>query len=174
MTAEAQNTLIGRVIQREGGINDVGDGKGVTRWGQTQGWLDQFNLPTPETEADAAENYRAWLRLTKLDAVITDRADAFADFVIDFAVHSGHQVAIRAMQQALSKPVAVDGVIGPKTIAQLEFFQGDRDSRQIFAARVLALEIKYQGNLITQDPAEHARYARSWGKRNAEKLWALL
>jgi lysozyme family protein len=173
MTPEAQDVIIGRVIQREGGVNDVGDGKGVTRWGQTQGWLDQFNLPTPETPEDAAENYRAWLRLTKLDAVIADRADAFADFVIDFAVHSGHQTAIRAMQQAIGK-VTVDGVIGPKTIAHLQFFNDDLESRQIFAVRVMALRIKFQGNIITQDPHQHARFARSWGKRNAEMLWSLL
>ncbi len=174
MTAEAQDAIITRVIQREGGVNDVGDGKGITRWGQTNQWLETFNLPAPTSPEEAAENYRVFLRLTKLDAVIGDSADAFADFVIDFAIHSHHKEAIKAMQRSMSSQLVPDGVIGPKTITLLEFFKDDIDSRQIFAARVMALRIKFQGSIITQDPAKHARFARSWANRNSELLWSLL
>lgn len=167
MTIAARNELIDRVLQREGGVADVGDGKGITRWGQTPGWLTQFNLPIPDSSEAAASNYAEWLRLTGLDAVIGDEADPAADFVIDFAVHSGHIPAIKALQSALK--VTSDGVIGPKTRTALDWAD-----RRWLAFAVIAAEMKYQGGLITDNPAKHARWARGWANRNAEKLLQLV
>lgn len=159
---EVCTAVVARVIEREGGIKDVGDGKGVTRFGQTPDWLQQFRLPPPENASQAAANYRAWLRMTRLEEVC-DADDALADFVIDFAVHSGHVVAIRRMQRPLGgKP---DGIVGPGTVALLKLC----DRRQI-AKRVLAEEISYQGELITENPQKYAEYAKGWARRNAKKL----
>lgn len=146
---------------------DVGDGKGVTRWGQTPGWLTQFNLPIPTNATEAADNYAEWLRLTGLEAVIGDEADPAADFVIDFAVHSGHIPAVKLLQNALK--VTADGVIGPKTREAIEWAD-----RRWLAFAVIAGEMKFQGGLITDNPVKHARWARGWANRNAEKLLQLV
>jgi lysozyme family protein len=166
VTIAARDAVIARVIKREGGVKDVGDGKGVTRWGQTLGWLSTFNLPIPETAAQAAENYAAWIAITGLDAVIGDTADPLADFVIDFAVNSSHIPAIKVLQRALR--VKDDGTIGKLTRAAI-----DRADRFNLALGVLAAQGQYQGGLITDDPEEYARWARGWANRQAEKLLTL-
>lgn len=166
MTVAARDAIIARVIQREGGVDDIGDGKGVTRWGQTLGWLATFNLPVPESPEDAAENYAAWLHITGLDVVVGDEPDNLADFLIDFAVHSDHKPAIRALQRALD--LTADGVVGPKTRAAVE-----RVNREWLAFAVIAGEMRYQGGIITDNPDKHARWARGWANRNADKLMQL-
>jgi len=166
VTTQARDEIIWRVIDREGGVKDIGDGKGVTRWGQTPGWLDHFNLPIPETDEQAAENYAAWIAITGLDAVVGDTADPLADFVIDFAVHSGHIPAIKVLQRALR--IKDDGRVGPATRGAV-----DRADRYNLALGVLAAQGQYQGALITDDPDEYARWARGWSNRQAKKLLQL-
>ena len=165
MTIPASMALIEKLLEREGGIADVGDGVGLTRFGQTPSWLATFNFPAPVNAEEATTNYLAWLHLTGLDAVIGDTPDALADFVVDFAVHSGHQTAIRALQRALGVPV--DGMMGPVTIAAL---MGAHRVRLAFA--VLAEELRYQGKVIRNNP-QRATYAFGWANRNAEKLLSL-
>ena len=103
------------ILEVEGGIKDVGDGKGITRFGQTPGWLRQFNLPTPSSPTDAASNYEAWLVKTKLASLKED--DILTKVVVTWAVHSGHLTAIRSLQKALR--VTTDGIIGAFTKAAL-------------------------------------------------------
>ena len=172
MTIPARDEVIRRILEREGGIADVGDGKGITRFGQTPGWLEQFDLPMPTNEAEAADNYAAWLAITGLDAVIGDAPDALADFVIDFAVHSGHQPAIRALQIALGH-LKVDGTVGPKTRAAIDVLDPVPGRRRCVAASVLAEEVRYQGRLIATQPERYARYAHGWANRNADKILQL-
>jgi lysozyme family protein len=171
MTITVRDALIALLLQREGGIADVGDGMGLTRFGQTPAWLEQFNLPIPETSEQAAENYAAWIAITGLDAVIGDSADTLADFVIDFAVHSGHQPAIRALQIVLGH-LKVDGVMGPKTRGMIDALSVRVGLRTKKAAAVLAEEMRYQGRIITSRPEKHV-YAHGWANRNADKLLRL-
>lgn len=159
----ATDELIAAILTREGGVADVGDGKGVTRWGQTPGWLVQFNLPIPTNLTEAAENYRAWLGTTKLDRVIGDVADPLADAVIDWAVHAGHVSAIRGLQAALGVPV--DGVMGDNTLGAVA-----RMDRGVAARRVLASRLEQMGGLISSRPERHARYAKGWLNRIGEQI----
>ena len=172
MTIPARDEVIRRILEREGGVADVGDGKGVTRFGQTPAWLEQFDLPIPTNEAEAADNYAAWLAITGLDAVVGDEADVLADFVIDFAVHSGHPPAIAALQIALGH-LKVDRVIGPKTRAAVDALDQVHGRRKAVAVSVFAEELRYQGRAITSNPAKHAKQAHGWANRNADKLLQL-
>lgn len=165
---QARDEIIRRILDREGGIADVGDGKGVTRWGQTPGWLTQFGLPTPTTAAEAAANYVAWLHTTRLDQLILPRPDALADVVIDLSVHSGHVAGIIALQRAVQ--VKADGVLGPRT---LEAVSVDHD-RVVAAAAVVAWRLEQQGALIAKTPERYARYALGWARRNAEHVRRLV
>lgn len=167
MSRDANATLlITRVIAREGGIRDVGDGKGVTSYGQTPQWLHQWGFRAPTTVAEAAANYRTWLVRTRL-LEVCDLPDAFADAVIDFAVHAGHPEAIRAMQQAIG--VKTDGVIGPETAAAIE-----QAHRQRAALVVLAWRNRYNGRLVSDKPERYARYAAGWANRISAQLEALV
>jgi len=156
------NTVITDVLLREGDIKDVGDGKGLTRFGQTPDWLTQFGLPVPNSVAEAAANYRRWLDLTNLIA-LCDVFDSLADVVIDWGVHSGHIPAVRALQRALG--VRADGVLGPVTESALALVDRPRMAR-----RMLADSDRYKGRLITDDPAQYARFAAGWASRRAEQI----
>ena len=169
MTIAARTAIIDRILEREGGIADVGDGKGITRFGQTPAWLEQFDLPIPTNEAEAADNYAAWLAIVGLDAVIGDEADLLADFVIDFAVHSGHQAAIRALQITLGH-LKADGQMGPKTRGAIDALDAVAWRRTAVALGVFGEEIRFQGRMITTQPEKYARYAHGWANRNAGKL----
>lgn len=155
--------IIAKIISREGGVADVGDGKGVTRWGQTPRWLTDFNLPIPTDATEAAENYAEWLRVTGLEALIS-RGVLLADVVIDWAVHSGHVTAIKALQGVLG--VTADGMIGPQTLTAIGNLHDT-------AVRVMALRIEQQGQLISKAPAKYATYAHGWARRNADLLRGL-
>lgn len=162
----AVDVLIQRILVREGGIRDVGDGMGVTRFGQTPVWLSQFGLPAPTTPEQAAENYRLWLSKTALTLVIGPVADDLADIVLDIAVMSDFRKAIKALQQALH--VAVDGGLGPTTVAALA-----AADRKRLARDVIAWDMEYQGRLVTLDPSR-ARYAAGWANRMADHVRRLV
>lgn len=162
---EAAAVILARVIAREGGIRDVGDGKGTTRFGQTPDWLHQWGFPAPTTVAEAGANYRTWLVRTRLIGVC-DFPDALSDAVIDFAVHAGHPLVIRALQRALG--VTADGIIGPETQEAI-----DQCDRALVARAVLAARIRYFGRLITDAPDRFARYAAGWMNRIAVQVESL-
>jgi len=86
--------------------------------------------------------------------------------VVDFAVHSGHQVAIRTLQKALG--VDVDGVIGPETQAAI-----DGCDRAQIARHVIAGRLRFVGRLITDSPWSHGRFAAGWCARLAGQIEAL-
>lgn len=156
------DALIERVLDREGGVADVGDGKGVTHYGQTPEWLEQFGLPAPQSRAEAAANYGVWLDKVGLRALV-EPGDDLADILLDIAVMSSAPKAVKALQAALR--VQVDGVLGPKTRQMLEV----ADRRQL-AREVIAWDMTYQGSVITMDPAGRAPYAKGWAARMAQHV----
>lgn len=153
-------TIIYKILQREGGIADVGDGKGITRFGQTDGWLAHYGLTQPKTPEHAARNYRVFLHKTRLDRLCTVD-HPLADTVIDYAIHSGTSVAIDALQRSLG--TKADAVIGPKTEALLEAC-----NRSVIALLVLAEREELIGYLISHKTS-NARYAGGWMHRIAEQ-----
>ncbi len=150
---------------REGGVADVGDGKGVTRWGQTLGWLQQFNLSTPTNAQEAIANYRKWLDLAGLTPIV-EPGDALADILLDFAVMAGHRQAIKTLQAALG--VVQDGTIGPQTRAVALTC-----NRLHTAALVIAGAMEYKGAVITSNPAR-AVDAKGWAARDAQHVRSLV
>jgi lysozyme family protein len=85
--------------------------------------------------------------------------DGLADIVLDIAVMSGATKAIKAVQAALG--VAVDGVLGPRTMAALSA----SDRRQV-TCNVIAWDLEFQGRIITDNP-QRAQYAAGWATRLA-------
>lgn len=159
-------TVIARILHREGGVKDVGDGKGLTRYGQTPGWLEEHNLPVPHNEIEAAANYTRWMAMLKLDEVCEIDLE-LGDGVVDFAVHSGHVPAIKALQRMLK--VMSDGVIGNETLMAL---RGSRDKTTL-ALRFECQRIRYVGRVVTNNP-ENAKYAAGWANRQADRIESVL
>jgi lysozyme family protein len=149
--------LLSKIIVVEGGIKDVGDGKGVTRFGQTPDWLTTFNLPAPETPEQALANYVKWAQITKLSEVCCYR-DALSEILLSFSIHNTHLGGIKALQRAVK--VKADGVIGPITLAAVHDAQ-----RHTLAVKVLASYQRLIG-LALKKPL-NTRFASGWLNRLA-------
>jgi lysozyme family protein len=156
---EAAGEILRRVLEREGGIGDADDGEGVTYFGQTETWLTSFGFEAPKTSDEAIANYRTWLVRTRLIEVC-DYADSLADNVIDWAVHSGHPIAVRHLQAAMS--VRGDGILGPETADAI-----GRCDRPRAARRVLAARERFIAQLTHRNPAKYVKFAADWGNRLA-------
>lgn len=164
MTPAVERVIV-RVMASEGGIADVGDGKGVTRFGQTERWLKDHGLPIPTTPNDAMDNYETWLTQTRLDE-ICDRDETLGHAVVDFAVHSGDEQAIKGLQRALR--VHDDGVIGPQTRAAL----AAADLRTL-VHRVAGERIRFIGLLLGSRKVDRRQWAAGWCNRLADMVEAL-
>ena len=147
-----------RVLGVEGGIKDVGDGMGVTRFGQTAAWLATYGLPTPQTSDDVMHNYLMWAHITKLDLLCTVD-DALSNILIDDSVNDGIHDPVASLQSAVG--VTPDGVIGPQTIAAVA--AGDRLKIACF---VLCAQIIWDGRSIESKPS-NAQFAAGWAVRRA-------
>jgi lysozyme family protein len=153
--------VIARIMRREGGVADVGDGKGVTSYGQTPGWLADWGFQTPTNEVQAAVNYRRWMQLLKLDQVCELDLE-LGDGVADFAVHSGHMEAIRALQRVVNVPP--DGVIGSLTLAAIP------KAPKGAAVRLECQRLRYVGQLLGSQKIDRRKWARGWCNRMAERI----
>jgi len=162
---ESAMEIIARVLMREGGVADVGDGAGVTRYGQTTAWLATYGFPAPTDAVMAAQNYRTWLVRTRLIGVC-DYPDGFADGVVDWAVNSGHRPVIQELQRIFG--LHVDGVFGPEVQARV-----DACDRPKMARLVLGSRLRFLGRLITGQPERQSRWAAGWMNRVASQVEAL-
>lgn len=145
------------ILTDEGGVADVGDGKGITRYGQTPGWLESFDLLPPANAADAAVNYEAVFVKTGIAEVI-DRDVATGHALATFAVHAGETAAIKALQRELH--VDVDGAIGPETLAAL-----DRADDRVIAHGIVAAYGEHLGASMANLKRDNRVYARGWSNR---------
>lgn len=147
-----------RILQREGLVGDVGDGKGITYYGITESWAAHYNLPfPPKDSAEAAHSYEQWLNMTRLAEVIHHHL-LLGDIVADYAIHSGTHPAITALQKALD--VTPDGRIGPQTLAALAV-----TPPLPLCCAVLAARQEHIGRLLAS-PAR-SQWAKGWANRLA-------
>lgn len=144
-----------RLIGNEGGLVDnPSDPGGLTQWG-----ISQRSYPAADIRALTREDARAiylkdfWLR-GRMDEY--DPAIAFQ--VFDFAVNSGIETALRALQRAAL--VADDGHIGPVTVATIK-----ETSVTDIIMRFIAERLIYWTGLSTW-----SEFGRGWARRAAKDL----
>ena len=147
-------SVIAMILTDEGGVADVGDGKGITRYGQTKEWLAEYDLPTPATPADAAVNYETVFHKTGISAVIDSDAPS-GHALATFAIHAGERAAIESFQHELG--VKADGIIGLKTMAAFEM----ADKSAIVHAIVAAYGERL-GAALASEKRDNRKYARGW------------
>lgn len=114
------DSMLKDIVNREGGFSHFpADAGGATKYGITLGTLsfwrkkptsveDIKNLTPEEAMAIYKELYYNKPNISSLP-------DPLDDLIFDFAVNSGPQLAIRALQECLG--ITADGICGPLTIS---------------------------------------------------------
>ncbi len=146
--------VVNRILSEEGGVKDVRDGKGLTRWGQTPDWLKKWDLPTPQTQEQARENYMLWLVRTGLSHLCSVN-DLLSFAVVDWAVHSGERTAIKALQRSVK--VGADGRYGPRTQTAVDQVR----HRYQLASIILDARMVFVGKVVRDRPSD-AQYIHGW------------
>jgi lysozyme family protein len=152
--------LIGKVLEHEGGyINDPADPGGETKYG-----ICKRSYPTVDIKNLTLEQAKGiyycdwWLRLRCND--IQD--DQIAQKLLDTCVNVGKAAGVKILQKALcdvGQRVAVDGIIGPKTVDAVN----RADPNRLLAAMRIRQAEHYR-ELIKRNP-KLARFQRGWEKR---------
>ncbi|MBM6578225.1 hypothetical protein KCP91_17710 [Microvirga sp. SRT01] len=163
--------LIKAVIAREGGFGDhPADRGGATRWGITEavaradGWSGPMR-DLPRDRAVAIYRRLYWSR-PRLD-VVAALAPKLATELFDTAVNMGPAVAIGFLQRALTAlnrgggdyaDIAVDGRVGPDTLAALDAFlrRRGRSGEGVLVRAVEALQGERYLTLAEGRPANEA------------------
>jgi lysozyme family protein len=150
--ATVQKWLV-RILGHEGGYWDDPVG-GPTKWGISQRSYPDLDIQTLTVE-DAEQIYRR-------DFLAPLQVDRFEDGLtyqlLDFAVNSGQQTAIKVLQRTLGlKP---DGVVGPKTLTTIA---GKSESDLVMI--VIAARLQFMVRLQNWDDN-----AGGWTNRMAKNL----
>ena len=151
----AFDIAINRLLGNEGGyVNDPNDPGGETKWGiskRSYPNLDIANL----TRDQAIAIYKAdfW---DKIDGDAMPQGVGFQS--LDFAVNSGIQTALRALQRAIG--VADDGVFGPVSLAALKAADPADTIMRLLAERLMFMT----------GLSGWASFGRGWARRIAADL----
>lgn len=127
----AFDQLIGRVLGAEGGYtNDPADPGGETNWGISKRSYPHLDIRAL-TREEAVEIYRRdfWQRVHG-----DEMPPVLAFHLLDFAVNSGVETAIRKLQHELG--VADDGIWGPVTKAAAAACNPPVTALMLLAARL--------------------------------------
>jgi lysozyme family protein len=115
------DTALKALLKHEGGfVNHPADPGGMTNLGVTKAvWEEWLTHPVTEAEMRALtpEKVAPLYRRKYWDRVCGDELPTGVDLaVFDYAVNSGPGRAVKALQKVLG--VAVDGALGPQTLAK--------------------------------------------------------
>jgi lysozyme family protein len=165
------DSYIDGVISREGGYsNHIADRGGETKWGITLATARAYDYTEAMSEmsrdtAKAIYRTRYWTQ-PGFDRLATTDA-ALAGKLFDIGVNMGPATGIQFMQRALNvlnqqervfPDIAIDGGLGPMTLAALNAFLTQRgaDGRRVLLAMVAALQSVRYVELAEQAPDQEA------------------
>lgn len=176
--------LIAEVIDREGGyVNHPADRGGPTNWGITiavarrHGYTgDMRALSRQQAAAIYAADYWHSLQLDEIAAFSTD----LALVLFDFGVNSGPGRAAEYLQRQLNvlnnrgrfyADIAVDGSVGPATLAVLKSYESVRGKQglSVLSHVVNAERIVFCRGLAERSESQEA-FTYGWFKRVVELL----
>jgi lysozyme family protein len=166
--------LIDEVIAREGGyVHHPADKGGPTRWGITQARLTEWRGRTVTeedvfelTKEEARNIYEAWY-VAPLSRI--KHHAALFELLFDIGVMSGPETAIKMLQREMNAfgvtpPLAVDGILGPKTAAVIDNFPEPALRQAIVVTRITALV-----RMVERDPTQLA-FLEGWITRTVTFL----
>ena len=148
---------IGTVLKHEGGyVNDPADPGGETKYGISKRSYPHVNIKALTVEQAKAIYRRDFWRY---DRIGNQRV---ATKVFDMGVNMGSSRAHRILQQAvrnLGQKIAVDGKIGPKTLAAT-----NRADAQRLLLELRALQAERYVNIVLGRP-QSKKFLRGWLRR---------
>ena len=166
--------VIDEVIAREGGyVNHPSDLGGPTRWGITQARLTEWRGRTATeedvfelTKDEARKIYEAWY-VEPLSRI--KHHMALFELLFDIGVMSGPETAIKMLQREMNAfgvnpPLAVDGILGPKTAAVIDDFPEPALRQALVVSRLTALV-----RIVERDPKQLA-FLEGWVTRTVAFL----
>ena len=148
------------VRDHEGGkVNDPTDRGGLTHFGITQIFLDDYapgkKVVDIKTWEDAEAVYRSAWNRWRFEQLTSQ---LIANKVFDTFVLHGH-AAFKILQRALcfaGKPIAVDGRFGPLTRAAANSLPEAR-----LITELIHFQLRYVDDIVTDDPTQK-RFERGW------------
>jgi lysozyme family protein len=166
-----------KVMKNEGGyVNDPQDPGGETYKGiarsrnsKWEGWIrvdlckGQKGFPANlERDTVLQQQITRFYETNYWDAISADKIETqqVAETMFDFGVNAGVKASAMLAQQVVE--VAVDGVIGPKTIEKLNAFDADH-----FLAAFTVLKIARYVSIVKRRP-ESRKYFYGWVCRALE------
>lgn len=160
------DSMIDAVLKREGGyVNHPLDKGGATNYGITlatlREWRKDNSLQAEDVALLTVPEARQIYKNLYFDAPgFGQLPEAIWPAIFDAAVNHGPAGAIKMLQKALG--VAVDGKIGPETIAASKAHHPGA-----LVALFLAERARKYGAIVTADPTQ-AVFAKGWLNRLAE------
>ncbi|WP_330925263.1 glycoside hydrolase family 108 protein [Candidatus Sororendozoicomonas aggregata] len=148
------------VLRAEGGyVNDPADAGGATCYGISQRQYPELNIAAlTQEQAKAIYHRDYWVKCQ------CEQFNApLGCVVFDTAVNMGCRTAIKLLQESLdalsAKPVAIDGVIGPQTLAAVMITDEDALITDLLAGRA-----RRYHNLVVERRSQQ-RFIFGWLKR---------
>lgn len=167
MTTQTFDTMIGRILDHEGGFTknpaDRGNwtsGKiGVGQLKGTKYGISAMSYPNEDIANLTWEQAKFIYKRDFWDVLKADRFhDGTAYQLLDFAINSGISTAIRAFQRAIG--VKVDGVFGPQSLAA---------SAKLDEASQIMLILAERLDFMTA-AAGWITFSKGWARRIAANL----
>ena len=154
--------IISNIISQEGGfVNDPNDHGNRTIFGISEKANPDAWRNGPPTQEQARQIYiNKYVKGPGFDKVYDTHLQAQ---LVDFGVNSGPGIAVQKLQEILH--VAVDGVLGPATLAAVEkvlLTDATALNNQLVAAR-----IKMICKIVQRDPSQ-VKFLLGWCSRSLE------
>lgn len=157
------NRLMPFLLKWEGGfVNDPADAGGATMKGVTLATFRKFYGADKTVSDLKAITDAQWLHIFKVGYWDKCRADeinsqSVANALVDWAYNSGVSTAVKKVQALLR--ITQDGIVGPKTIAEINA----SNTRTLFEA-IKAARIEFVENIVKNKPSQ-AKFLNGWKNR---------
>ena len=163
---------VNKLLRLEGGFSpvDVSAQVGAVNWGITQRFLRSIGHPASVEDVRSLSRAQAkglykkyfWdpLRLSEI------KSQRIAETILFAAVNIGPATAVRILQRslrAIDRMVAVDGILGPRTIGAINSLGDEMFDGFLFVYKE-KLKTKYE-SLARSRPELYGRYLNGWLKR---------
>lgn len=172
--AERQG-IIDRLIRREGGyVNDPSDKGGRTNYGITRVAIEDYNrlmkaeggAPLEKTPAaisrpEAEAVYRKMMKAYRFDQI---QDQPLREHIFDMAVNHGPVRAVMLLQEVFHRngyPVAVDGVLGPKTRGILNELASKPEAKRRLNNNLVKHREDFYHRLIRRNPIQK-KFEKGW------------
>ena len=155
--------LVGAVLEHEGGLaDDPDDPGGITKYGislRSYPHLGANGIRNLTVEQAKDIYYRDWWRSLRCPSIQDDRlAQKYLDTSVNVGKSAGTKILQRALRE-IGQSVAVDGRVGPQTIAA-----ANRADPDALLAAMRRLQAEHYEALIKRNP-KREKYRRGWMNR---------